>query len=279
MAARRPEAVAEPGAHGAPAFRRILLKLSGEALQAEGVFQHPDKIGAWARQIRDARAAGVDVALVVGGGNIFRGLSASRGGMDRATGDYAGMLSTVLNGLAIQDALEKLGVYTRMQSALTIEEVAEPYIRRRAIRHLEKGRVVIFVGGTGNPYFTTDTAGALRACEIGAQALLMGKHGVDGVYDDDPRTNPDARFLPTITHREALERGLDVMDATALALCMENNLPIYVFNLDEPENIGRIVAGQRIGTLVSSGADAADLRVGEPAGEPLFHDEEGDPRG
>jgi uridylate kinase len=279
MAAGRPEAVAEPGPIGAPAFRRILLKLSGEGLQADGLFQHPDKIGAWARQIRDARAAGVDVAVVVGGGNIFRGLSASRGGMDRATGDYAGMLSTVLNGLAIQDALEKLGVYTRMQSALTIEEVAEPYIRRRAIRHLEKGRVVIFVGGTGNPYFTTDTAGALRACEIGAQALLMGKHGVDGVYDDDPHTNPDAVFLPNITHREALERGLDVMDATALALCMENDLPIYVFNLDEPANISRILAGQRIGTLVSSGAEAADLRAGEPAGEPLFHDEEGDPRG
>jgi len=203
----------------------------------------------------------VQVAIVVGGGNIFRGLTAAGSGMDRATGDYAGMLATVLNALAIQDALEKLAVWTRVQSALTIAEVAEPYIRRRAIRHLEKGRVVIFAAGTGNPFFTTDTAAALRALEVGAEAILMGKNGVDGVYDADPRTVAGARMLADVTHREALERDLRVMDATALSLCMENDLPIHVFNLDDAHNIGRIVSGSRIGTLVSSGA---------PRGGPLL---------
>jgi uridylate kinase len=246
----------------APAFRRVLLKLSGEALMGDLSYgQDPGRIAAIAREIRDVRARGVQVAIVVGGGNIFRGLTAAGSGMDRATGDYAGMLATVLNALAIQDALEKLAVWTRVQSALTIAEVAEPYIRRRAIRHLEKGRVVIFAAGTGNPFFTTDTAAALRACEIGAEAILMGKNGVDGVYDADPRTHASARLLREVSHREALERDLRVMDATALSLCMENDLPIHVFNLDDATNIGRIVSGARIGTLVSSGA---------PRGGPLL---------
>jgi uridylate kinase len=245
-----------------PAFRRVLLKLSGEALMGERSYgQDPERIIAIAEEVRDVRARGVQVAIVVGGGNIFRGLTAAGSGMDRATGDYAGMLATVLNALAIQDALEKLGVWTRVQSALTIAEVAEPYIRRRAIRHLEKGRVVIFAAGTGNPFFTTDTAAALRACEIGAEAILMGKNGVDGVYDADPRTNAAARLLPEVSHREALERDLRVMDATALSLCMENDLPIHVFNVNDAHNIGRIVSGTRIGTLVSSGV---------PRGGPLL---------
>jgi uridylate kinase len=245
-----------------PAFRRVLLKLSGEALMGDRTYgQDPERIVAIAEEVRDVRARGVQVAIVVGGGNIFRGLTAAGSGMDRATGDYAGMLATVLNALAIQDALEKLAVWTRVQSALTIAEVAEPYIRRRAIRHLEKGRVVIFAAGTGNPFFTTDTAAALRACEIGAEAILMGKNGVDGVYDADPRTNAAARLLPEVSHREALERDLRVMDATALSLCMENDLPIHVFNVNDAHNIGRIVSGARIGTLVSSGA---------PRGGPLL---------
>jgi uridylate kinase len=246
----------------APAFRRVLLKLSGEALMGDRSYgQDPERIVAIAKEIRDVRARGVQVAIVVGGGNIFRGLTAAGSGMDRATGDYAGMLATVLNALAIQDALEKLAVWTRVQSALTIAEVAEPYIRRRAIRHLEKGRVVIFAAGTGNPFFTTDTAAALRALEIGAEAILMGKNGVDGVYDADPRTHAAATLLREVSHREALERDLRVMDATALSLCMENDLPIHVFNLDDARNIGRIVSGARIGTLVSSGA---------PRGGPLL---------
>jgi uridylate kinase len=246
----------------APAFRRVLLKLSGEALMGERSYgQDPARIAAIAEEIRDVRARGVQVAIVVGGGNIFRGLTAAGSGMDRATGDYAGMLATVLNALAIQDALEKLGVWTRVQSALTIAEVAEPYIRRRAIRHLEKGRVVIFAAGTGNPFFTTDTAAALRSLEIGAEAILMGKNGVDGVYDADPRTHAAATLLREVSHREALERDLRVMDATALSLCMENDLPIHVFNLDDAANIGRIVSGKRIGTLVSSGV---------PRGGPLL---------
>jgi uridylate kinase len=172
--------------------------------------------------------------------------------MDRATADYAGMLATLLNCLAVQDALEQLGVHTRVLSAITASQVAEPYLRRRAIRHLEKERVVIFAGGTGNPFFTTDTAAALRALEIGAEAILMGKNGVDGVYDGDPDENPDASFLPELTHREALERGLKVMDSTALSLCMDNNLPIHVFGLDDERNIGRVVRGERIGTIIST---------------------------
>jgi uridylate kinase len=188
---------------------------------------------------------------VVGGGNIYRGLAAAAEGMDRATADYAGMLATVLNALALQDALERLGAVTRVQTALSVSEVAEPYIRRRAMRHLEKQRIVIFAAGTGNPYFTTDTAAALRALEIGAQAILMAKHGVEGVFDGDPNTDPDAQFLPRLTHLEAIERGLRVMDTTALSLCMENALPIHVFELAEG-NIRRVAQGEDVGTIIST---------------------------
>ena len=240
-------------AEGEPAFSRILLKLSGEALMGELEYgADPDRIEAIATQVRRVADRGVEIALVVGGGNIYRGLAGAAAGMDRATGDYMGMLATVLNALALQDALEKLGSHTRVQSAIEISEVAEPYIRRRAMRHLEKGRIVIFAAGTGNPFFTTDTAAALRALEIHAEAILMAKNGVEGVYDADPRTSPDARFLPAITHREAIERSLAVMDSTALALCMDNHLPIYVFNMDDEENIDRIVSGQRVGTVVTT---------------------------
>ncbi len=190
--------------------------------------------------------------MVVGGGNIYRGLAGAAEGMDRATGDYMGMLATVLNALALQDALEKVGAVTRVQSAITISEVAEPYIRRRAMRHLEHGRVVIFAAGTGNPFFTTDTAAALRALEMRAEAILMAKNGVEGVMDSDPRSNPDATFLPEISHREALERDLKVMDSTALSLCMDNKLPIHVFNMDDEHNIDRIVCGERVGTVVAT---------------------------
>jgi uridylate kinase len=212
----------------------------------------PERIAAIAEQVRRQQERGVEVAVVVGGGNIYRGLAGAAEGMDRATGDYMGMLATVLNALALQDALEKLGAHTRVQSAIEISEVAEPYIRRRAMRHLEKGRIVIFAAGTGNPFFTTDTAAALRALEIHAEAILMAKNGVEGVYDADPRTDPNAKFLPQITHREAIERRLAVMDSTALSLCMDNALPILVFNMDDEENIDRIVSGQRVGTVVTT---------------------------
>jgi uridylate kinase len=212
----------------------------------------PDRIDAIAEQVRRIQAEGVEVAVVVGGGNIYRGLAGTAAGMDRATGDYMGMLATVLNALALQDALEKLGAHTRVQSAIEISEVAEPYIRRRAMRHLEKGRIVIFAAGTGNPFFTTDTAAALRALEIHAEAILMAKNVVEGVFDADPRVSPDAKFLPEITHREAIERRLAVMDSTALSLCMDNALPIHVFNMDDEENIFRIVSGERVGTVVST---------------------------
>ena len=236
-----------------PVFRRILLKLSGEALMGEWEYgADPDRIAAIAGQIKHVADRGVEVAIVVGGGNIYRGLRGAAQGMDRATGDYMGMLATVLNALALQDALEKLGAHTRVQSAIEISEVAETYIRRRAMRHLEKGRIVIFAAGTGNPFFTTDTAAALRALEIHAEAILMAKNGVHGVYDADPRTSPEARFLPEITHQEAIERRLSVMDSTALSLCMDNGLPIYVFNMDDERNIDRIVCGERVGTLVST---------------------------
>jgi uridylate kinase len=234
-------------------FRRILLKLSGEALLGRHEYgMDPVRIEAIAREVKGVQERGVQTALVIGAGNIYRGMEAAADGMDRATADYAGMLATLLNCLAVQDALERLEVHTRVLSAITVSEVAEPYIRRRAIRHLEKGRVVIFAGGTGNPFFTTDTAAALRALEIGAEAILMGKNGVEGVYDGDPNENPDANFLPALTHREALERGLKVMDTTALSLCMDNGLPIYVFGLDDEHNIERIVAGERIGTIIST---------------------------
>ena len=237
----------------APAFGRILLKLSGEALMGELEYgTDPERVEAIARQIKGVHDRGVEIAVVQGAGNIFRGMKAAAAGMDRATGDYMGMLATVLNALTLQDALERLGVHTRVQSAITISEVAEPYIRRRAMRHLEKGRVVIFAAGTGNPFFTTDTAAALRALEIHAEAILMAKNGVEGVYTADPQQDPDATFLPTITHREALKRGLRVMDSTALSLCMDNDLPIYVFNMNAEDNIDRIISGERVGTLVSS---------------------------
>ena len=237
----------------APVFQRILLKLSGEALMGDLDYgADPERIAAIAAQVRKVQQRGVEVAVVVGGGNIYRGLRGAAEGMDRATGDYMGMLATVLNALALQDALEKLGAVTRVQSAIEVSEVAEPYIRRRAMRHLERGRIVIFAAGTGNPFFTTDTAAALRALEMHAEALLMAKNGVEGVYDADPRSNPDAKFLPEITHREAIERRLAVMDSTALSLCMDNNLPIVVFNMADERNIDRIVTGERVGTLVSS---------------------------
>jgi uridylate kinase len=209
-----------------------------------------------ATQVASVRERGVEVAIVVGAGNIYRGLDGASAGMDRATGDYMGMLATVLNALTLQDALERMGQHTRVMSAIDVKEVAEPYIRRRAMRHLEKGRIVIFAAGTGNPFFTTDTAAALRALEIHAEAILMAKNGVEGVYDSDPATNPDARFIPRITHREAIEQGLRVMDSTALSLCMDNDLPIYVFNMADELNIDRIVSGETVGTLVSNDLSA-----------------------
>jgi uridylate kinase len=238
---------------GRPAFGRVLLKLSGEALMGDLPFgADPHRIASIAAAVKQVTDRGVEVAIVVGGGNIYRGLEGAAGGMDRATGDYMGMLATVLNALALQDALEKLGQHTRVQSAITISAVAAPSIRRRAIRHLEKKRVVIFAAGTGNPFFTTDTAAALRALEVHAEAILMAKNAVEGVYDADPRVNPDAKFIPQISHREALQRGLQVMDSTALSLCMDNSLPIYVFNMDDESNIQRIVSGDRVGTLVTT---------------------------
>jgi uridylate kinase len=238
---------------GAPAFKRILLKLSGEALMGSREYgTDPERVTALARQVSSVREQGVEVAIVVGAGNIFRGMKGVADGMDRSTADYMGMLATVLNALPLQDALEKAGTNTRVQSALGISEVAEPYIRRRAMRHLEKGRVVIFAAGTGNPFFTTDTAAALRAAEIHAEIILMAKNGVEGVYSADPALDASAEFLPAITHMEALERRLRVMDSTALALCMENSMPLNVFNMDDETNIARIVAGARVGTLVST---------------------------
>jgi uridylate kinase len=234
-----------------PVFERILLKLSGEALMGSRDYgTDPETVQAIARQIKHVHDRGVEIAIVLGAGNIYRGLEGAAKGMDRATADYMGMLAIVLNALTLQDALETLGVHTRVQSAITISEVAEPYIRRRAMRHLEKGRVVIFAAGTGNPFFTTDTAAALRALEIHAEAILMAKNGVEGVYTDDPKVNPDAEFIPEITHHEALTRNLKVMDSTALSLCMDNKLPIYVFNMNDESNIDRIVSGERVGTLV-----------------------------
>lgn len=238
-----------------PVFRRVLLKLSGEALMGSLEYgTDPARVKAIAEQVHDASELGVEIALVVGAGNIYRGLEGAAQGMDRATADYMGMLATVLNALTLQDALEGLGNYTRVMSAIAVTEVAEPYIRRRAMRHLEKGRVVIFAAGTGNPFFTTDTAAALRALEIHAETILMAKHGVEGVYDADPAEDPDAKFLPEITHMEAIERGLRVMDSTALSLCMDNGLPICVFNMADERNIDRILRGERVGTIVRTPA-------------------------
>ncbi|MGI8462649.1 MAG: UMP kinase [Solirubrobacterales bacterium] len=235
-------------------FSRILLKLSGEALMGSLEYgTDPERVERISRQIHEVSERGVEIAVVVGAGNIYRGLAGAAAGMDRATADYMGMLATVLNGLTLQDALEKRGEHTRVLSAIEVTEVAEPYIRRRAIRHLEKGRTVIFAAGTGNPFFTTDTAAALRALEIHAEAILMAKHGVEGVFDADPAKVPDAKFLPEITHREAIERGLKVMDSTALSLCMDNGLPIHVFNMADESNIDRILDGERIGTIVTNG--------------------------
>ena len=230
----------------------MLLKLSGEALMGDQDYGVDlTEVELIAREIEDVHERGVQIAIVVGAGNIYRGMTAAAEGMDRATADYAGMLATVLNALALQDVLERQGMHTRVLSAIHVSEVAEPYIRRRAIRHLEKDRVVIFAAGTGNPFFTTDTAAALRALEIGADAILMAKHAVEGVYDGDPRVEPGAELLPELTHLEAIERGLRVMDTTALSLCMDNALPIYVFALTEG-NIRRVALGERVGTIIST---------------------------
>jgi uridylate kinase len=242
-----------------PAFKRILLKLSGEALMGDLEFgTDPERVAAVARQVAAVRDQDVQVAIVVGAGNIYRGMQGAAAGMDRATADYMGMLATVLNALPLQDALEKTGTNTRVQSALGVSEVAEPYIRRRAMRHLEKGRVVIFAAGTGNPFFTTDTAAALRAAEIHAEIILMAKNGVEGVYSADPALDPNAEFIPEITHMEALERRLRVMDSTALALCMENGMPLNVFNMDDESALAQIISGARVGTLVRTPAGEED---------------------
>ena len=236
-----------------PKFRRILLKLSGESFKGKrGYGIDPEATAYTAHQIKTVHAMGVEVGVVVGGGNIWRGAEAEAGGMDRATADNAGMLATVINALALQDALERHeGIDTRTQTAISVQQVAEPYIRRRAIRHMEKGRVVIFAGGTGNPFMTTDTAAALRALEIDAETLLMAKHGVDGIYAGDPRRDPTVDKLEFLTYRDVFERRLQVMDSTALTFCMDNNLPIVVFNLFVEGSLERIVRGERIGSLVA----------------------------
>ena len=233
-----------------PAFRKILLKLSGEALAGNnGYGIDPEIITGIAGEIRDVVALGIQVSLVIGGGNIFRGLAASSAGMDRASADYMGMLATVMNSLALQDALETVGVKTRVQSAIEMREIAEPYIRRRAVRHLEKGRVVIFAAGTGNPYFTTDTAASLRAMEIGAEVILKATK-VDGVYNADPAKDPSAVKYDSLSYLDVLQKGLQVMDATATSLCMDNDLPIIVFNMTQPGNIVKVLMGESIGTIV-----------------------------
>jgi uridylate kinase len=250
----REEENASVHTEGGAAFHRILLKLSGEALMGDKEFGLDlPTIENIAEEIVECHKTGVEIAIVVGAGNIYRGMAAAAEGMDRATADYAGMLATVLNSLALQDVLERLGAHTRILSAIAVAEVAEPYIRRRGMRHLEKDRIVIFAAGTGNPFFTTDTAAALRALEIGAEAILMAKHAVDGVYDADPHVEPDAELLPELTHLEAIERGLQVMDVTALSLCMENGLPIHVFEL-ENGNIMRVLSGEPIGTIIRTPA-------------------------
>ena len=239
-----------------PIYERILLKLSGEALMGEQEYGvDPDTINRIAGEIKEVHSLGVQCSIVVGGGNLFRGLALSAKGMDRASADYMGMLATVMNALALQDALEKQSLYTRVMSAIAMHEVAEPFIRRRAIRHVEKGRVVIFAAGTGNPYFTTDSAAALRALEIKADAILKATK-VDGVYTDDPNTNAAATMFDHITYLDVIQRDLKVMDTSAISLCRERNLPIHVFNLNRPGNIVRVVTGERIGTVVSQAAPA-----------------------
>jgi uridylate kinase len=243
---------AQPTPATASRFKRVLLKLSGEALSGERDFGiDQERIESLADEISDVHGTGIELAIVVGGGNIIRGMDRAAAGMDRSTADYAGMLGSVLNALTVQDALERRETQTRVLSAITVAEVAEPYIRRRAVRHLEKGRIVIFAAGTGNPFFTTDTAAALRALEIGAEAILMAKNEVEGVYDGDPRLDKTAKFLPSLTHLEAIERGLKVMDTTALSLCMDNKLPIHVFGLADG-NIRRIIWVERVGTIIST---------------------------
>ncbi len=233
-------------------YQRILIKLSGEALGGEsGVGIVPDAVQSMALQIQEVRDLGVQVVIVIGGGNIFRGLTGSEKGIERATGDYMGMLATVINSLALQDALEKLGVATRVQTAITMHQVAEPFIRRRAERHLEKGRVVIFGAGTGNPYFSTDTAAALRANEIGAEVILKATK-VDGIYDSDPKKNPKAKRYDQISYLEALQKQLKVMDSTAFSMCMDNKMPIIVFDLFKSHNLRKVVLGEKVGTLVTS---------------------------
>ncbi len=241
-----------------PRYKRVLIKLSGEAFMGDKEYGiDPDTVNAIADELAEVNRLGVQLAIVVGGGNIFRGVAASAKGMDRAAADYVGMLATVMNSLALQDALEKRGVFTRVQSAIEMQAVAEPYIRRRAIRHLEKGRIVIFAAGTGNPYFTTDTTAALRALEIGAEAILKATM-VDGVYDSDPLKNPEAVMYSSLNYIEVLQQGLKVMDATAVSLCMDNSLPIVVFNMTVPGNIIKVLFGERIGTIVSSEKDEKD---------------------
>jgi uridylate kinase len=247
-----------------PKYKRVLLKLSGEAFAdpGSGFGIDPRIVSSIARQVAETKALGCELGVVVGGGNIIRGLSASAQGTARTTADYMGMLATVINALALQDALEKEGVQTRVQSAIWMQELAEPYIRRRAIRHLEKGRVVIFAGGTGNPYFSTDTTAALRALEVGAEAILKGTR-VDGVYDSDPELNPDARRFSSVDYIEVLQRGLKVMDSTAISLCMDNELPIIVFEL-KGENILHLLLGEEVGTLVHSQSQG---NTGDKGGE------------
>src|SRR5271163_1088243 len=240
-------------------YRRVLLKISGEALMGarEGGLD-PDVVARIADETQSVHALGVELCMVIGGGNIFRGVSGAAAGMERASADYMGMLATVINSLAMQNALEQRGVATRVQSAISMQAVCEPYIRRRALRHLEKKRLVIFAAGTGNPFFTTDTAAALRAAEIHAEIILMAKNGVQGVYTADPALDPRAEFIPEITHMEALERRLRVMDSTALALCMENGMPLNVFNMDDDNALARIISGERVGTLVSTAQGDGD---------------------
>jgi uridylate kinase len=247
----------EANAQGPLRYHRILLKLSGEALLGDRPYGVDPAVCAFiAAQVAEVHGLGVQIGIVVGGGNIFRGLAASARGMDRATGDYIGMLATVMNGLALQDALERAGVPTRVMTAIAMNEVAEPYIRRRAIRHLEKGRVALFVAGTGNPYFTTDTAAALRAVEINAEVLMKATK-VDGVYDKDPMSHPDARRYAELGYGDLLRDQLKVLDSTAVSLCMENDLPIIVFDLNHPDNIKRVATGERVGTLISGAPSAA----------------------
>ena len=240
------------GARGKPVYKRIVLKLSGESLSGPDAYGiHADTIQSISREVKSVHALGVEVALIVGGGNIFRGARQQGLQIDRATGDYMGMLATVLNGLALQDALEKAGCHTRLMSAIEMHQVAEPFIRRRATRHLEKGRVVIFAAGTGNPYFSTDTAAALRAMEIKAQVILKATR-VDGIYDADPEKVKTAKMFDRITYLDVLQKGLSVMDSTAISLCMDNKMPIIVFNMNVPGNLKRVVTGERVGSTVAA---------------------------